>query len=409
VLTKHPRPFWSLLSGVCLTWLLLLPTPDVVAAPTPHAPAKPPASAVPAIDAHSALLVDPATGTVLFQKDINAPLAPASTTKLLTALLVYEHQGLNGTVLVDKADTEVEPSHIPLIAGETVSVHDLVYALLIGSDNDAAMALARNTAGSVPAFLTLMNNRARELGCTNSNFKSPNGLPMPDQYTSASDLLKIFQAAIAIPELRKIASTKDFRLTTQAGTRDITNHNKLLGKYEGMGPAKTGWTVDSRHTYAAAVDRNGRELQLTLLDSKNGWNDAEALFDYGFAHLPSLSAAQAKAFAAKNPPAPATTVPAAKNSPAVKSPSAPAPASPAIVAPAIPPLSTTLADSPARENATPSPTLTTKPRTYTVKKGDTLSSIAAHNHSTVAKLIKANPKLADPDHLKTGQVLALPA
>jgi serine-type D-Ala-D-Ala carboxypeptidase (penicillin-binding protein 5/6) len=409
VLTKHPCPFWSLLSGVCLTWLLLLPTPVVVAAPTPHLPAKPPAPASPVIDAHSALLVDPATGTILFQKDVSSPFAPASTTKLLTALLVYEHQGLNGTVLVDKADTEVEPSHIPLIAGETVSVHDLVYALLIGSDNDAAMALARNTAGSVPAFLALMNARARELGCTNSNFKSPNGLPMPDQYTSASDLLKIFQAAIAIPELRKIASTKDFRLTTQAGTRDITNHNKLLGKYEGMGPAKTGWTVDSRHTYAAAVDRNGRELQLTLLDSKNGWNDAEALFDYGFAHLPPLSNAQAKAFAAKNPPAPtAAAVPEVKNPPAEKNVPVPAPASLAIVVPTIAPLSTTLADSPARENATPSPTPAIK-HSYTVKKGDTLSSIAAHAHSTVGKLIKANPKLADPDHLKTGQVLALPA
>jgi D-alanyl-D-alanine carboxypeptidase len=315
------------------------------------------AAGPPLVDAQSALLVDGATGRILYQKNIAAPHAPASTVKLLTALLVVEHKGLNGTLQVTKEDTAVEPSHIPLIAGETVSVHDLVYALLIGSDNDAAMALARYTAGSVPAFLVMMNARAKELGCTNSNFMSPNGLPMDGQYTTAEDLLKIFQAAIAVPELRTICSTKEFRLTTQAGTRDIENHNKLLGKYPGMGPAKTGWTMESRHTYAAAATRNGHELHLIILDSKDKWDDATKLFDYGFAHE---SGAPVDLYG-------------------------PTDAAPGTVAAA--PLGA---------------------RTYTVKKGDTLAAIALRKHCTLEALRQANPQLLNPNRLTLGEILTLP-
>jgi len=358
---------------------LLLP----LAALAATVPAKGPAPATPEVDAHSALLFDPASGRILYQKDPATPHPPASTVKLLTALLVYEHGGLNGNVTVEKADTEVEPSHIPLIPGETVSVHDLVYALLIGSDNDAAMALARHTSGSVPAFLALMNARAVQLGCTNSSFKSPNGLPMDGQYTTASDLLKIFQAVIAIPELRKICSTKEFHLTTQAGSRDIDNHNKLLGKYDGMGPAKTGWTVDSRHTYAAAVDRDSRELQLIVLDSKNKWNDAEELFDYGFAHLPLLKNSPNSPAAPKSSPSPAPIAAIAQNT------------TPTVVAAASP-----------APNPAPASAITLE--TYTVKKGDTLAAIAHHQHCTLNALLQANPQLSNPNLLKIGQVLTIP-
>jgi D-alanyl-D-alanine carboxypeptidase len=295
------------------------------------------------------LLYDPASKVILFQKDPTGQYAPASTVKLLTALIVYEHnKGLNGTVVVTKEDTEVEPSHIPLIAGETVSVSDLVHALLIGSDNDAAMTLARYTAGSVPAFIDLMNARAKQLGCTNSTFKSPNGLPMDGQFTTAADLLRIFKAAIAIPELREILSTKEFHLTTQAGSRIITNHNKLLGTFPGMGPAKTGWTSESAHTYAAAATRNQHELYLIILDSKDKWHDAETLFNYGFARV------------------------------------APDPASPSA------------------DGSKPAAT-----RNYTVKKGDTLALIAEHNHTTVKVITKTNPGI-DPRKLKPGQVILLP-
>lgn len=234
------------------------------------------------VQARSALLVDAASGKVLFERNPDEALPPASTTKLLTALLVYERTGLKGNVVIQKADTLVEPSHIPLRAGETVSVKTLVQSLLIGSDNDSAMALARYTGGSVEKFVDMMNIRARELGCTKSVFKTPNGLPAPGQVTTAYDLLKIFQATIAVPELREICRTPILTLRTAVGVQTLRNHNKLLGVYPGMGPAKTGWTFSSKHTYAASAIRNGHELHLILLHSVNSWADAKALFDFGF-------------------------------------------------------------------------------------------------------------------------------
>ena len=237
------------------------------------------------VRARSVLLVDADSGKILFERNPTEPLPPASTTKLLTALLVFERTQLKGEVIIQKADTLVEPSHIPLRAGETVPVKTLVQSLLIGSDNDSAMALARYTGGSVEKFVDMMNARARELGCSGSLFKTPNGLPAPGQVTTANDLLKIFQAAIAVPELREICRTPSLKLRTAVGVQTLRNHNKLLGVYPGMGPAKTGWTFDSKHTYAASAARQGHELNLILLHSANSWADAKVLFDFGFEQL----------------------------------------------------------------------------------------------------------------------------
>ncbi|MGD0616016.1 MAG: D-alanyl-D-alanine carboxypeptidase family protein [Verrucomicrobiota bacterium] len=237
------------------------------------------------VQARSALLVDPASGKVLFRRNPTEALPPASTVKLLTALLVYERTELKGEVVIQKSDTLVEPSRIPLRTGEIVPVKTLVQSLLIGSDNDSALALARHTGGSVEKFVTMMNIRARELGCTNSLFKNPNGLPVIGQVTTAYDLLKVFQAAMAVPELRDICRTPSIALKTAAGLQTLKNHNKLLGVYPGMGPAKTGWTFRSKHTFAASATRDGHELHLILLHSANKWVDARTLFDFGFEQL----------------------------------------------------------------------------------------------------------------------------
>ena len=266
------------LRGIIVSALLLLQLPRAGAATRINALARPNQK----VQARSALLVDAASGKVLFRRNPAEALPPASTVKLLTALLVYERTHLKGEVVVRKADTLVEPSRIPLQTGETVPVKTLVQSLLIGSDNDSALALARHTGGSVEKFVTLMNTRARELGCTNSLFKNPNGLPAPGQVTTAYDLLKIFQAAMAVPELREICRTRSITLKTAAGLQTLKNHNKLLGVYPGMGPAKTGWTFRSEHTYAASATRDGHELQLILLHSVNKWADARTLFDFGF-------------------------------------------------------------------------------------------------------------------------------
>jgi D-alanyl-D-alanine carboxypeptidase (penicillin-binding protein 5/6) len=237
------------------------------------------------VQATGALLVDASNGKVLFSRNPTEALPPASTVKLLTALLVYERTNLKGEVIIQRADTLVEPSRIPLRIGETVPVKTLVQSLLIGSDNDSALALARHTGGSVERFVTMMNTRARELGCTGSLFKNPNGLPAPGQVTTACDLLKIFQAAMAVPELREICRTPSLTIRTAVGLQTLKNHNKLLGVYPGMGPAKTGWTFRSKHTFAASATRDGHELNLILLHSANKWADAQTLFDFGFEQL----------------------------------------------------------------------------------------------------------------------------
>ena len=277
---------WQLLTGKPQFRALLLAGSMLGFAPA--APAAP-RSAAPLTDqkikAASVLLVEAATGRVLFSRNPTMALPPASTVKLLTALLVTERTQLQGAVLIAPADTRVEPSRIPLQAGETVPVKTLVQSLLIGSDNDSALALARHTGGSVPNFVALMNSRAAELGCTQSLFKNPNGLPAPGQVTTAHDLLKIFQAALAVPVLREICRTPRLALRTAAGLQTLKNHNKLLGVYPGMGPAKTGWTIRSRHTFAASAMRDGHELHLILLQSANKWADATALFDFGFQQL----------------------------------------------------------------------------------------------------------------------------
>ncbi|MCE0521920.1 MAG: D-alanyl-D-alanine carboxypeptidase [Methylacidiphilales bacterium] len=245
-----------------------------------------------AIKARAALEVDAETGEVLYARDPDERLLPASTTKLMTALIVYEKLGgFRGSMTIEESD-RAEPSNIPVVPGETISVNTLFHALLIESANDSARALGRYVAGSNEAFVRMMNQRAQAMGCFNTHFDNPNGLPAPagTHYTSCADLMRIFRAVIKYPELAKILSTKEYTIRTASGVHILRNHNRLLGYYPGMGPAKTGWTEAARHTYAAAVTQNGRQILLTLLDSPNKWADAQILFNWGFAQSPSPSA-----------------------------------------------------------------------------------------------------------------------
>jgi D-alanyl-D-alanine carboxypeptidase len=244
-----------------------------------------------AIKSVGALMVDGQTGEVLYARNPDERLLPASTTKLMTALIVYEKIGFNGSVTIEDND-RAEPSNIPVVPGETISVETLFHALLIESANDSARALGRSVAGSTEAFVGMMNQRALAMGLFNTHFNNPNGLPAPagTHYTSCADLMHIFQKVIAYPELAKILSTKEYAIRTASGTHLLHNHNRLLGYYPGMGPAKTGWTVASRHTYACAVTQGGHTLLLTLLDSPNKWLDAQILFNWGFAQISSQPA-----------------------------------------------------------------------------------------------------------------------
>jgi D-alanyl-D-alanine carboxypeptidase len=248
------------------------------------------------IAARAVQLIDADTGHVLYARNPNERLLPASTTKLMTALIVYEKLGgLKGSVKVSE-DDRAEPSNIPVVPGETISVDTLFHALLIESCNDSARVLGRAVAGSTPGFIKMMNDRALAMGLFNTHFNNPNGLPAPSgtHFTSCADLMIIFQHVLTHPELAKILSTKEYEIHTASGTHLLRNHNRLLGYYPGMGPAKTGWTVASRHTYACSVTQGGHTLLLTLLDSPDKWRDAQILFNWGFAQVnapPSESAA----------------------------------------------------------------------------------------------------------------------
>ena len=243
-----------------------------------------------AILSRAALLMDANTGEVLYARNPDERLLPASTTKLMTALIVYEknNKTLNGNVTIDESD-RAEPSNIPVVPGETISVYTLFHALLIESANDSARALGRYVAGSNEAFVQMMNERALALGLFNTRFYNPNGLPAPEgtHFTSCADLMVIFRHVIAYPELARIMSTKEYTIETASGFHVLRNHNRLLGYYPGMGPAKTGWTEASRHTYACAVTQNGHTILLTLLDSPDKWRDAQILFNWGFARVES--------------------------------------------------------------------------------------------------------------------------
>jgi D-alanyl-D-alanine carboxypeptidase (penicillin-binding protein 5/6) len=203
-----------------------------------------------AILARAVVLKDAETGEVLYARNPDERLLPASTTKLMTALIVYERLGgMKGSVTIEEGD-RAEPSNIPVVPGETILVNTLFHALLIESANDAARVLGRSVAGSTDAFVGMMNERALSLGLFNTHFYNPNGLPAPQgtHYTSCADLMVIFQHVIRYPDLARIMSTKEYSIQTASGYHILHNHNRLLGYYPGMGPAKTGWTVASRHT-----------------------------------------------------------------------------------------------------------------------------------------------------------------
>jgi D-alanyl-D-alanine carboxypeptidase len=248
-----------------------------------------------AIWSRGALLMRADTGEVLYARNPDERLLPASTTKLMTALIVYEKLGgFRGSVTIEESD-RAEPSNIPVVPGETISVNTLFHALLIESANDSARALGRYVAGSTEAFVQMMNERALAMHLFNTHFDNPNGLPAPEgtHYTSCADLMQIFRAVIKYPELVRILSTKEYTIYTASGRHLLRNHNRLLGVYPGMGPAKTGWTEAARHTYACAVTQNGHTLLLVLLDSRDKWLDAQILFNWGFAQVASEAAENA--------------------------------------------------------------------------------------------------------------------
>ncbi len=238
---------------------------------------------VPAVAAAAVIVIDARTGAVLYEKNADAQRAAASTQKLLTSLIVAERGFLDKEVTVTQGDTLAEPTKLNIKPGESYRRIDLLRALLVKSPNDVARCLARDSAGSLDEFANLMNQRARELGATNSHFINPNGLPMPGQYSSARDLSLIARAAYANPTIRSIVSLPKLVFRYADGrTRELTNTNKVLTRLPYCNGMKTGYTDAAGHCLISSGARPGRDVIAVVLgDPKSRiWNDSAALLSW---------------------------------------------------------------------------------------------------------------------------------
>ena len=262
--------------------------PDGISEVRKAQPVEPPPGSVskiaPKTRAAAVMVIDARTGEIFYEKNADASRPAASTQKLLTALIVAERGFLDRSVTVEPVDTYAEPVKLNIKAGETYQRIELLRALLVKSSNDVARCLARDAGGSVEGFADLMNQKARELGATRSNFVNPNGLPEPGQYSSARDLAIIAKAAYANPTIRSIVCLPQIVFRFSNGrTRQLENTNKLLKRLAYCNGMKTGYTEAAGRCLIASGSRPGREIIVVVLgDSKAGvWQDASALLSWG--------------------------------------------------------------------------------------------------------------------------------
>lgn len=233
------------------------------------------------IDYRAAVVMDGSTGKVLYAKNPNRQLPPASTTKLMTAIIAIESKNILDIVEISKNASHVSPTKAGFKEGDKVTIEGLLYAALLRSANDAAVALAEGAAGSEERFVQLMNNRAIAIGATNTRFINATGLPGPGQHTTASDLSKIMLYGLKYPKLKEIIGTSIMRVSTEEGkTFFIKNTDKLLWSDEEIIGGKTGFTYSAGHCFVCAAEHNTKIIILSILGSpsrKTLWKEAENL------------------------------------------------------------------------------------------------------------------------------------
>lgn len=239
----------------------------------------------PQVYARSVMLINARTGEVLYEKAADEPRQIASTTKLMTALLVAESGNLGAEVEVQPVDTICEPTKLYFKPGERYARNALLYALLVHSCNDVARALARDNAGSIDAFADRMNARAAQIGTRDTRFVNPNGLPSPgeDQHSTARDLSRIARVAYFNQTLHPIMGTAhlDFRMAN-GQIHTYSNTNKVLGRFPFCNGMKTGYTDAAGHCLvSSADDNNNAVISVCLGDSKAIWSDSQKLLAWG--------------------------------------------------------------------------------------------------------------------------------
>lgn len=244
------------------------------------APAR--ATGEPEITAPAAVLMEAGTGQVLYERGARVVRPPASTTKIMTAILALE-LGRPDTPITVSANAATTPgASIYLQKGEVLTLGDLVKGALLESGNDATVAIAEGLAGSETGFAFLMNRKAWLLGARHTHFNNPNGLPDPGHYTTAYDLALIARYALGNPVFRRLVATVEDQIPGPAGVRYLYNTNRLLGSYPGADGVKTGTTVAAGQCLVASATRGGRQLIAVVLGSADRYGDTRSLLDYGF-------------------------------------------------------------------------------------------------------------------------------
>ncbi len=254
------------------------------------------AAAQPDLSAEAAVLMDMKSGQILFQKNKDKKMYPASTTKILTTLIAIKGGRPGDVVKVSREACQADGSSVGLQEDEVVRLEDLIYMVMLSSANDAAMAVAQHIGGSVEEFSRIMNSEARAMGAVNSNFTNPHGLHDPDHYTTAGDLAIITREAMKNDIFRKYAGTYSHQIKRNLPgpvngipQEDFVNLNRMLWpgsiyEYRGITGVKTGYTDEARRCLVASADRNGRELLTVVLKTEFSgvYADTASLLNYGF-------------------------------------------------------------------------------------------------------------------------------
>lgn len=242
------------------------------------------------VTAAAAVLMDAKTGEVLYARNPDEPLPPASVTKILTALVILERGRLSDTVVVSQEAAGVGGYQLGLRRGQQLSLEDLLAATLIRSANDAAVAAAEHVGHGLAGFVALMNAKAEELGMQRSHFANPHGLDEPGHFTTARDMAVLTRVALDHPAFARLVRMREMSVTIWnpgrrgpvARARLILSHNKLLGRVDGADGVKTGYTGGAGRCLVASASRGYQRMIAVLLNDPQRWSDAASLLEYGF-------------------------------------------------------------------------------------------------------------------------------
>lgn len=240
----------------------------------------------PETNGKAVILMDAKSGRVLYERNSQEQLPPASLTKIMTALLVVENGNLNQKVIISEHAAETPECSVYLESGEVLTRMELLYAAMLPSANDASMALAESVAGDEASFVRLMNQRADELGLKHTHFINPHGLEAEGHYSSACDLALLSKTALSCPVFAQVVETKRKIIPWEGKDEDrlLFNHNRLLNRYDGAIGVKTGYTRQAGNCVVGAAQRGDMVLIAVSMNSPTVYNDLQQMLDYGFEH-----------------------------------------------------------------------------------------------------------------------------